>query len=189
MTNRASTVRPRWSRHGRVGSLVWSADFGLSLLFAICAGLLVAVFDAAVLQVPATLITFAAVDAGLLAAVLGASVAVVSLISPEYLTIINRTPNGVAGIARTFNRTATIAGAGCVLSLAAVFVFPTVPLRPGITFDVMRAVILGLALCPASWAIPATVQLVHQVSFHLTQRGQLAQALGEARRRLRERRD
>jgi hypothetical protein len=173
--------RPWW--YTRWGSVFLSIDFLLGIPIGAAAGALVAYNAAAAAAATAVLITYVAVDIALAGLALGAITLLASLMSSEYLALLQRVPGGVKGMTRPFKIVAIVSGVAALMSLMLTLAWPAIPATVDTLWRTVRGVTFGLASFTTFWAIIGSVQLVELGTFHMEKRASLVGILQDYRKR------
>jgi F0F1-type ATP synthase assembly protein I len=176
---KAVAERSRWSqaRYSRAGSVLLSVDFVSGCLAGTASGYLTDHY--ADVAEGANLALFAVAGGlfALLAVIIAAQAILVSLISDDYLVLIERSRGGLRGMTRPYKVVAYVCTAGVVTSAIGGLAWPVVD-KPA---SWVGGVVMGSAVWFAVWAVVGTAQLIEQGTFHLTSRAAVLRAIRTVR--------
>lgn len=148
-----------------VGSVLVSWDFGFGVAAGSAVGALFGAFAGVRGEAFTFFLTLGGIAAGVAALVLAPMAMMLSMLSPEFIDLLNRTRSGVSGLMRPFRIVVVIAAlaslTSIVVSLLGAANLPSVP--PWMYFAA-AAVPAGLL----AWAVAGCVQLI-SLSAHMIQ--------------------
>jgi hypothetical protein len=173
----SATVKKTSVRYSRVGSIFLATDFLFSLPVGATLGFLVGQIDKIGDTAPTILLAYVAALVALAAIVIAAHTLLITLLSPEYLLVLERAPGGVPGVSRPYKIVAFVCAAGSLLSLAAALIWPVLPND----YSTSRGLVFGICTLFAAWGILGSTQLIGLGAFHLEQRTSLLQLLRDVR--------
>ena len=168
-----------WAKYGRLGSIIRSWDFEISLPVAIALGALPAYSHSVADGVVPLLITYAGVLAALLAVVLAAITLFATLIGPEYLALLERVRGGVKGAIRPYYFVALICAIGIATSFVAALAWPAIPDHQ---MKWLQWIVFSLPTWFMLWAVFGSVQLVALGNLHIQRRTELLGILRDVRK-------
>jgi hypothetical protein len=172
-------VKTPW-RYTRWGSIVLSKDFYLGIPAGIALGALPAFSKPVAGQATTLLIAFGAALVAVAAVVVAVKTIFVTLLTDEYITVLERARGGVRGAVRPFIVVAWVSVTGALVSFAAALSWPAIPDHS----SSLRWLVFSLPSALAAWGLLGSAQLVSLGTFHLEQRTALMKAVREFRRRL-----
>jgi hypothetical protein len=164
-------------RYSPLGSIVASHDFLISLPVGAVLGFLVGQVAKIGNNAPTILLAYVAALVALAAIVIAAHTLLISLISPEYLVVLERATGGVPGVSRPYKIVAAVCAAGSLLTLTAALIWPVVPGG----YSTSRGLIFGFCTLATSWGILGSTQLIGLGAFHLERRASLLRVLRDVR--------
>lgn len=178
----AASGKGAW-RYSSLGSVLLAADFYIGVPAGLLAGLIPALLgrlaDGTAIAV---LIAFGGALAAILAVVVGVKTILVSLLTDEYMAVLERADGGLIGALRPYAVVAWVCGTGTFLSFAAAVSWPTI----GHHEAWLRWIVFGIPAALACWGLLGCVQLVGLSNFHVQQRAALLTAVREVRRRMKD---
>jgi hypothetical protein len=177
-TSSTASVKRRW-RDTSWGSVVLSYDFYLGVPAGIALGTLPAFSTAAAGMATTLLITFGAALLAIAAVAVAALTIFVTVLSPEYLAVIERLPNGMKGATQPFVITGRVCVIGALCSFAAALGWPAIPAH---SWE-LRWFVFSVPAVATVWGLLGTVQMLSLGSYHLNKRSELLRAISEVRRR------
>lgn len=177
-TPASTPVKQRW-RYTSWGSIVLSYDFYIGVTAGFGIGLLPALSKNAASTAIAILIAFGGALVAIAAVVVAALTIFASVLSPEYLIVIERRPGGVRRAVRPFAIVGWVCIAGALSSFAAALGWSAIPPHSWWLSWLVFAIPAALT----SWGLLGTAQLINLGSYHLNKRSELLKAVTEVRRR------
>jgi hypothetical protein len=171
----------RSKRYSRAGSVLLAYDFLLALPTGAAAGILVAFSRQPAEQAPTILLAITALLATLAGIVIAAHTIVVSLISPEYMLILERAQGGIRAVSRPYKIVIWVCAIGVLVSLLAALGWSLLPTTAIWYWRVSRAAAFGVPLSLAAWGLLGSVKLAGESAWHLEQRTKLLKLLRETR--------
>jgi hypothetical protein len=166
-------------RYTRLGSVLLSVDFYLGVPAGIALGLLPALSKPASGMATTLLIALGAAAVAVAAVVVAAKTIFVSLVTPEYMVVLERARGGVKGAARPFVIVAWVCTAAALLNFAAALAWPAIPEHAWW----LRWLVFAIPAALAGWGLLGSAQLVSLGAFHLEQRSILMKAIRDFRQR------
>jgi hypothetical protein len=159
-------------------------DFLIALPVGVAAGALVAFSDKAAAQAGAILLAVSALLATLAGIVIAAHTILVSLLSPEYMLILERAPGGIKAVSRPYKIVIRVCAAGVLVSLLAALAWPAAPTSDLWIWRLFRWLVFGVSVALGAWGLMGSVQLAGQSAWHLEQRAKLLRILRQTRESL-----
>lgn len=180
-------MRETWTRlaHTRHGSVLLSIDFLLAVPVGLAAGALVAFADKSADQAGTILLAVTALLATLAGIVLAAHTILVSLLSAEYLVVLERTSGGIQAVSRPYKIVIWVCAIGVLASLLAALAWPALPSTSPWYWRLTRWSVFGTSIFMGVWGLIGAVQLAGQSAWHLEQRAKLLKVLRDTRDGLR----
>jgi hypothetical protein len=169
-------AKRRW-RYTSLGSVLLSFDFYLGIPAGFALGILPALNKDAATMATTILIAFGATLIAIAAVVIAALTIFVTVLSPEYLTAIQRFPGGVKSAVRPFAIVGWVCIAGTLCSFAAALGWPAIPSH----CSWLNWLVFSIPASLTWWGLLGTGQLVSLGAFHLNQRSELLKAISEVR--------
>ena len=177
---------PRLRGYGKVSAVLLSPDFVGGVAVGVVAGGAVGFSRTLADQAQGTLFVLAQILAALAGIVLAAHAIVVSLISPEYMLILERANGGIKAVSKPFRVVIWVSTVGVIAALLGGFLWPLMP-ESGRAARLGISALFGIPVFLGVWAIIGTAQLAGQSSWHFEQRAALSQVLREVRENMRQR--
>ncbi|MFI7603957.1 hypothetical protein ACIBTV_02390 [Micromonospora sp. NPDC049366] len=180
-------LRATWSRlaHTRLGAVLLSIDFMLAIPVGVGAGALVTFADKPAAQAGTILLAVTALLATLTGIVMAAHTILVSLLSPEYLVVLERTTGGLRAVSRPYKIVIWVCAIGVLVSLLAALAWPTLPETSQWYWRLARWSVFGSSIFIGVWGLIGSVQLAGHSAWHLEQRAKLLKVLRDTREGLR----
>ncbi|GAA2205862.1 hypothetical protein GCM10009850_013200 [Nonomuraea monospora] len=178
---RVSLRTPRPARFGKVGSILLSADFIIALPAGVAGGLLVSLSKAVAAQASTFLFGAAALLGTLAGIVIAAHTILISLMSPEYVLVLERAQGGVRAVSRPYKIVIWACAIGVLLALFAGLAWPAIPQVSELGWHLVRGVVFGAPTALGVYGLIGAAQLAGLSAFHLEQRAKLLHTLREAR--------
>jgi len=169
--------KQRW-RETSWGSVILSFDFYIGVPVGFAIGILPALSKDASGMATTVLVAFGGALIAIAAVVVAALTIFATVLSPEYLIVIQRKEGGVKRAVRPFAIVSWVCIAGALCSFAAALGWPAV--SPHSWWIGWLAFSVPSAL--TAWGLLGTAQLVMLGSFHLQARSNLLRAVSEVRR-------
>ncbi|WP_329107063.1 hypothetical protein OG792_02815 [Micromonospora sp. NBC_01699] len=175
--------RSRWTylAHTRAGSVILSIDFLLAIPVAVAAGALITFADKASGQAGTILLAVTALLATLTGIVMAAHTILVSLLSAEYLIVLERASGGLRAVSRPYKIVIWVCAIGVLVSLLSALAWPILPASSTWYWRAARWTIFGTSIFMAVWGLIGSVQLAGQSAWHLEQRAKLLKLLRDTR--------
>jgi hypothetical protein len=174
----AAPVKQRW-RDTWWGFILLSYDFYVGVPLGFALGILPALSKDASGMATTVLVSFGGALIAIAAVVVAALTIFATVLSPEYLIVIQRREGGVKRAVRPFAIVGWVCIVGALCSFAAALGWPAIP--PHSWWISWLAFSVPAAL--TAWGLLGTAQLVGLGSFHMNQRSELLRAVTEVRRR------
>jgi hypothetical protein len=166
----------KW-RYRRIGSVVLSPDFLISLPIGALLGFVVGQVDAIGDAAPTVLLAFLGTLIALATVVIAAHALLVTLMTNEYLAVVERASGGVSAVSRPYKIVASVCATGALVALTATLIWPILP--DG--YSTTRGLVFGVATFLTSWGLLGATQLIGLGAFHLEQRASLLSILRDIR--------
>lgn len=173
----------RSARYGRVGSIVLSADFLVAVPAGIGAGVLVALSKTVGSQASTILLAIGALLATLAGIVIAAHTIMISLMSAEYMLVLERASGGIRAVSRPYKIVIWTCAFGVLASLFAVLVWPLIPSSAFLAWRLIRGIALGVPVALGAYGLIGSAQLAGLNAFHLENRASLLRTIRDVRQR------
>jgi hypothetical protein len=178
-----SNPRPpskRLWRYTRWGSVFLSPDFYIALPVGIAIGALPAFSHAVADSATTALYAFGGALVAMAATVVTAKAIFVTLLTPEYVPVLERAKGGIAGSTRPFIVTAWVSAFGAIVSFTSALAWPAIPAKH---WQWLIWLAFSVPSFLFSWGVIGSAQVVSIGAFHVRQRAALGKAILEVRRR------
>ncbi|MEV6891013.1 hypothetical protein [Kribbella sp. NPDC051137] len=164
-------------RYTPAGSVLLASDFLISVPIGAVLGFLVGQIDKIGDTAPTILLAYVAALVALAAIVIAAHTLLITLLSPEYLVLLEHAKGGVPAVSRPYKIVAFVCAAGSLASLTAALVWPVLPNG----YSTTRGLVFGVCTLFASWGILGSTQLIGLGAFHLERRTSLLHIVRDVR--------